>query len=49
MLLESRMLRKIFGYHREEVTGDWKRLHDKKLHVYIFLMHSAVLFIDIND
>jgi hypothetical protein len=31
-VLETRMLRRIFGYKREEVSGSWKRLHIEKLH-----------------
>jgi hypothetical protein len=30
-LFENRMLRRIFGPRRDEVTGDWKRLHTEKL------------------
>jgi hypothetical protein len=30
-VLENRMLRRIFGSEREEVTGKWKRLHKKEL------------------
>jgi len=26
--LENRMLRRIFGPKREEVTGEWRKLHD---------------------
>jgi hypothetical protein len=26
------MLRRIFGVKRDEVTGEWRRLHDKELH-----------------
>jgi hypothetical protein len=29
---ENRVLRRIFGPKREEVTGDWRRLHNKELH-----------------
>jgi hypothetical protein len=29
---ENRALRRIFGPEREEVTGDWRRLHNKELH-----------------
>jgi hypothetical protein len=32
---ESGMLRKIFDHQKGEVTGDWKRLRDEKLHVCI--------------
>jgi hypothetical protein len=30
--LENRVLRKIFGLKREEVTGGWRKLHNKELH-----------------
>jgi hypothetical protein len=29
---ENRMLRRIFGPKREEVAGDWRRLHNEELH-----------------
>jgi hypothetical protein len=28
----SRVLRRIFGRKREEVAGDWRRLHNVELH-----------------
>jgi hypothetical protein len=28
---ENRMLRRIFGPTREEVTGEWRRLHNEEL------------------
>ena len=31
-VFEKRMLRKMFGYERERVTGEWKKLHKKKLY-----------------
>jgi hypothetical protein len=31
-VFENRMLRRIFGPKREEVTGSWRRLHTKELH-----------------
>jgi hypothetical protein len=30
--LENRVLRRIFGPKREEVAGDWSRLHSEDLH-----------------
>jgi hypothetical protein len=27
-----RVLRRIFGHQREKVTGDWRKLHNEKLH-----------------
>jgi hypothetical protein len=29
--VENRLLRRIFGPKRDEVTGDWRKLHKEKL------------------
>jgi hypothetical protein len=31
-VFENRVLRKIFRQKRDEVTGDWSRLHNEELH-----------------
>ena len=31
-VFKNRVLRKIFGPKRDEVTGEWRRLHNKELH-----------------
>jgi hypothetical protein len=31
-VFENRVLRRIFGPKRKEVTGDWKKLHKEELH-----------------
>jgi hypothetical protein len=31
-MFENRVLRKIFGLKRDEVTGEWRRLHNGELH-----------------
>jgi hypothetical protein len=31
-VFENRVLRKIFGFKRGEVTGDWRRLRNEQLH-----------------
>jgi hypothetical protein len=31
-VFENRVLRRIFGPTRDEVTGEWRRLHNKQLH-----------------
>jgi hypothetical protein len=31
-VFENRVLRRIFGPKREEVTGEWRKLHNKELH-----------------
>jgi hypothetical protein len=30
-VFENRVLRKIFGPKRDEVTGEWRKLHNEKL------------------
>jgi hypothetical protein len=32
MVFENRVLRRIFGPRRDEVTRDWRRLHNEELH-----------------
>jgi hypothetical protein len=31
-VLENEVLRRTFGPNRDEVTGDWRRLHNKELY-----------------
>jgi hypothetical protein len=31
---ENRVLRKICGPERDEVTGEWRKLHNKELRVF---------------
>jgi hypothetical protein len=31
-MFENRVLRRIFGPRRDEVTGKWRKLHNKELH-----------------
>jgi hypothetical protein len=31
-VFENRVLRRIFGHKRDEMTGDWKKLHNEDLH-----------------
>jgi hypothetical protein len=31
-VFENRILRRIFGPRRVEVTGEWRRLHNEELH-----------------
>jgi hypothetical protein len=33
-MFENRMLRRTFGPKREEVMGDWRRLHNEELHKF---------------
>jgi hypothetical protein len=31
-VFENRMLRRIFGFKRDDVTGEWRKLHNEELH-----------------
>jgi hypothetical protein len=31
-VFENRALRRIFGQERDEVTGEWRKLHNEELH-----------------
>jgi hypothetical protein len=35
-VFENRMLRRIFGPKRDEVTAEWRKLHNEKLHDLYF-------------
>jgi hypothetical protein len=35
-VFENRVLRRIFGPKRDEVTGDWRKLHNEELHNLYF-------------
>jgi hypothetical protein len=32
MVFENRLLRRIFGSKRDEVAGEWRKLHNKKFY-----------------
>jgi hypothetical protein len=32
-VFESRVLRRTFGPKRDEVTGEWRKLHNEELHI----------------
>jgi hypothetical protein len=36
-VFENRVLRRIFGPKRDEVTGGWRKLRSEKLHNFYFL------------
>jgi hypothetical protein len=35
-VFENRVLRRIFGAKRDEVTGEWRKLHNEELHISYF-------------
>jgi hypothetical protein len=48
-VLENRVLRTIFRPKRDEVTGDWRKLHNKELHnlysSYLLTTYGTELFL----
>jgi hypothetical protein len=40
-VFENRVLRRISGPRRDEVTGEWRRLHNKELH-YLYSLPSII-------
>jgi hypothetical protein len=39
-MFENRVLRRIFGPKRDEVTGEWRKLHNEELHIVTYLGFS---------
>ena len=33
-MFENKVLRKIFGIKRDEITGEWRKLHNAELHAF---------------
>jgi hypothetical protein len=40
-VFENRVLRRVFGPKRDEVTGEWRKLHKLKLHELNYLYCST--------
>jgi hypothetical protein len=38
-VLKSTLLRKVSGLKRDEVTGEWRRLHNEKVNDLLFLLN----------
>jgi hypothetical protein len=45
-VFENRVLRRIFGPKRDEVTGEWRRLHNKEL--YALYSSSNIIWVIIS-
>ena len=44
MVCENKVLKKLFGPKREEITEEWRRLHNEELHdLYCSLNHIRVI------
>jgi hypothetical protein len=39
-VFENRVLRRIFGPKRDEVTGEWRKLHSEELHILYSSPHQ---------
>jgi hypothetical protein len=37
-VFENRVLRRIFGPKRDDVTGEWRKSHNEELHSYLVLL-----------
>jgi hypothetical protein len=35
-VFENRLLMRVFGPKRDEVTGEWRKLHNEELHVLYY-------------
>jgi hypothetical protein len=42
-VVENGVLRRIFGPKREEVTGEWRKLHNEELHNLYPSTHITVI------
>jgi hypothetical protein len=41
-VFENRVLRRIFGPNRKEVTGDWRKMHNEELHHNFYSSPSII-------
>jgi hypothetical protein len=41
-VFENRVLRRIFGPKRDEVTGEWRKLHNEELHILYFFPNIII-------
>jgi hypothetical protein len=42
-VFKNRVLRRIFGPKRDEVTGDWRKLHNEELRFFLFIGAMVVV------
>jgi hypothetical protein len=47
-VFENRVLRRIFGPKRDEVTGEWRKLHSEELH-YCFSSPDIIRQVKANE
>ena len=39
-MFKNRVLKRIFGHNRDEVSGEWRRLHNEELLAFIFILRK---------
>ena len=42
-LFENKVLREIFGTKRDEITGEWRKLHNAELHALISVPNIIIM------
>ena len=47
-VFENRVLRRIFGLKRDEVTGEWRKLHNKELNSLYCSPNTVWVFYEIT-
>jgi len=48
-VFENRVLRSVFGPKRDEVTGEWRKLHNEELRIFMLTQYCAVGKIEKNE
>jgi hypothetical protein len=41
-VFENRVLRRTYGSRRDEMTGEWRRLHNKQLYASIYFSSNII-------
>ena len=45
---ENKVLRKIFGAKKDEITGEWRKLHNAELHA-LYSSHDIIVVLNRDD
>jgi hypothetical protein len=44
-VFENRLLRRLFGLKRDEITGEWRKFHGEERHEFYFSPHLITMII----